>query len=78
MRTFVGKIKQQIIAATLLIALIFPNVAYAQLAVTAPILETQAISDYIQRLLKVVFRNVVVVGAVNVSQQIDMVCQKEK
>ena len=70
MRTFVGKIKQQIIAATLLIALIFPNVAYAQLAVTAPILETQAISDYIQRLLKVVFRNVVVVGAVNVSQQI--------
>lgn len=66
----VQKFNRQIIAGMLIFSLIVPNVASAQLAVTAPVLEGQTILDYIQKLLKVVFRNVVVVGAVQVSQKI--------
>lgn len=70
MRKFVAKFTRQIIAATLLVSLITPQVANAQLVVSAPLLEGQTILSYIQTLLKVVFKNVAVVGAVNVSQQI--------
>lgn len=70
MSKFVQKFSRQIIASFLLFSLILPNVAQAQLVTTDPILTGQIVLDYIGKLLKVVVKNVVVVGAVQVSQKI--------
>jgi hypothetical protein len=70
MSKFVQKFSRQIIASFLLFSLILPNVAQAQLVTTDPILTGQIVLEYIGKLLKVVVKNVVVVGAVQVSQKI--------
>ncbi len=70
MRKFIQKISRQIIIVVLLFSLLTPNVAHAQMIVTDPLSLGQTIIEYILGLLKVVVRNVIVVGAVQLSQKV--------
>ena len=70
MRTFLKKISRHVIAISLLLSLVLPQVANAQLLTNDPILTGQIIMEYIGKVLKVAMKNVVVVGAVQLSQKV--------
>ncbi|MCX6781028.1 MAG: hypothetical protein NT003_02850 [Candidatus Magasanikbacteria bacterium] len=70
MRNLVSKFHRQIIAGMLIFSMLMPNVASAQLVTTDPALLAQTVAGYISSTLKVLFKNVVVAGAINVSQTV--------